>query len=101
MESFFSTLKTERTTSKVYRTRNEARADVFDYIELFYNPQRRHTACGQPAAAACRDQAGHTLTFRRPRGGKQAALQQCGGLQQQDGNRMLGHGTMTWLQRAQ
>ena len=37
MESFFSTLKTERTASKVYRTRNEARADVFDYIERFYN----------------------------------------------------------------
>ncbi|AGT11044.1 transposase (plasmid) [Paracoccus aminophilus JCM 7686] len=41
MESFFSTLKTERTASKVYRTRNEARADVFDYIERFYNPRRR------------------------------------------------------------
>ena len=38
MESFFSSLKTERTARKIYRTRNEARADVFDYIERFYNP---------------------------------------------------------------
>jgi putative transposase len=32
MESFFSSLKTERTAGKIYRTRNDARADVFDYI---------------------------------------------------------------------
>ena len=41
MESFFSSLKTERTARKVYRTRNQARADVIDNIELFYNLQRR------------------------------------------------------------
>ena len=39
MESFFSSLKTERTARKVYRTRDAARADVFDYIERFYNPR--------------------------------------------------------------
>ncbi len=38
--------QTERTARKVYRTRNQARADVFDYIELFYNPQRRHSTIG-------------------------------------------------------
>lgn len=43
MESFFSSLKTERIAHKVYRTRDEARADVFDYIECFYNPRRRHS----------------------------------------------------------
>ena len=43
MESFFSSLKTERTARKVYRTREEAKADVFDYIERFYNPKRRHS----------------------------------------------------------
>lgn len=32
MESFFSSLKTERTARKVYRTRDDARADVLDYI---------------------------------------------------------------------
>ena len=40
MESFFSSLKTERIERKTYRTRNEARADVFDYIERFYNATR-------------------------------------------------------------
>jgi putative transposase len=43
MESFFSTLKTERCSRKIYRTRDDARADVFDYIERFYNPRRRHS----------------------------------------------------------
>ncbi|WP_239479487.1 IS3 family transposase [Lichenicola cladoniae] len=46
MESFFSSLKTERTARKVYRTRDQARADVFDYIERFYNPRRRHSTIG-------------------------------------------------------
>ena len=46
MESFFSSLKTERMARKVYRIRNEARADVFDYIERFYNPRRRHSKLG-------------------------------------------------------
>jgi putative transposase len=46
MESFFSSLKTERTARKVYRTRNDAKADVFDYIERFYNPRRRHSKLG-------------------------------------------------------
>jgi len=46
MESFFSSLKTERTARKTYRTRNEARADVFDYIERFYNATRRHSTIG-------------------------------------------------------
>jgi len=46
MESFFSSLKTEKTARKVYRTRAQARADVFDYIERFYNPVRRHSTLG-------------------------------------------------------
>ena len=46
MESFFSSLKTERTARKMYRTRNEAKADVFDYIECFYNRKRRHSTIG-------------------------------------------------------
>ena len=49
MESFFSSLKTERTAGKIYRTRNEARADVFDYIERFYNATRRHSTIGYPS----------------------------------------------------
>ena len=46
MESFFSSMKTERVACKVYRTRDAARADVFDYIECFYNPRRRHSTLG-------------------------------------------------------
>ena len=46
MESFFSSLKTEKTARRVYRTRAQARADVFDYIERFYNPVRRHSTLG-------------------------------------------------------
>lgn len=46
MESFFSSLKTERIGMKVYRTRAQAKADVFDYVECFYNPTRRHSTLG-------------------------------------------------------
>ena len=46
MESFFSSLKTERIARKTYRTRNQAKQDVFDYIEHFYNPTRRHSTLG-------------------------------------------------------
>lgn len=46
MESFFSSLQTERTARKVYRSREQARSDVFDYIERCYNPTRRHSTRG-------------------------------------------------------
>jgi transposase InsO family protein len=46
MESFFASLKTERTANKTYRKRNDAKTDVFDYIERFYNPKRRHSTIG-------------------------------------------------------
>jgi len=46
MESFFSSLKTERTARTTYRTRDQAKADVVDYIERFYNPRRRHSTLG-------------------------------------------------------
>src|SRR5260370_33426030 len=47
MEGFFSSLKTERTARKTYRTRDEANANAFDYIECFYNPKRRDSTIGQ------------------------------------------------------
>ena len=47
MESFFSTLKRERVYRRDYATRDQARADVFDYIERFYNPRRRHSTLDQ------------------------------------------------------
>ena len=46
IESFFSSLKVERVGLKTYCTRDQARADVFDYIERFYNPRRRHSTIG-------------------------------------------------------
>ncbi len=46
MESFFSSLKTERTARKTYRTRAQAKTDVFDYTERLYNPKRRHSTLG-------------------------------------------------------
>ena len=41
-ESFFQLLKRERIRRRIYGTREEGRRDVFDYIEMFYNPKRRH-----------------------------------------------------------
>jgi len=41
-ESFFQLLKRERIRRKTYRDREAARRDVFDYIEMFYNPKHRH-----------------------------------------------------------
>ena len=58
MESFFSSLKTERTSNRTYRTRNEAKADVFDYIERFYNSKRRHSTIGYLSPMEFERQAG-------------------------------------------
>ncbi|MDR6831244.1 transposase InsO family protein [Bosea sp. BE271] len=46
MERFFSSLKTERIRGRAYRTLDDARADVFDYIVRFYNAVRRHSTIG-------------------------------------------------------
>lgn len=45
-ESFFNLLKRERIRRRAYRTREEARQDVFDYIGMFYNPKRKHARNG-------------------------------------------------------
>ncbi len=45
-ESFFGSLKIERVFDSVYRTREEARRDIVDYIEMFYNSKRRHSYLG-------------------------------------------------------
>jgi len=42
VESFFNLLKRERVRRRTYKTRDEARQDVFDNIEMFYNPKRKH-----------------------------------------------------------
>ena len=43
MESFFSSLKKEKARGKTYNTREELKAEVYDYIEVFYNKVRRHS----------------------------------------------------------
>ena len=53
MESFFGTLKCELVYHQVYQTRDEARADVFHYIESFYNRRRRHSAIAYLSPEVC------------------------------------------------
>jgi putative transposase len=49
MERFFGSLKSERTDHKRYLTREEAKADIIDYIEMFYNSRRLHSTLGYRA----------------------------------------------------
>ncbi len=42
-ESFFATFKKRVTTRKVYATRDDARTEIFNFIEMFYNPIKRHS----------------------------------------------------------
>lgn len=50
-ESFVQLLKRERVRSQTYLTRDDARADVFNCIEMFYNPKRRHGSAGDTSPA--------------------------------------------------
>lgn len=45
-ESFFGSLKTERVFFANYKTREDTRKDIIDYIEMFYNSRRRHSYLG-------------------------------------------------------
>ncbi len=45
-ESFFNLLKRERVHRRTYKNREDARRDIFDYIEMFYNPKRKHARNG-------------------------------------------------------
>jgi transposase InsO family protein len=51
MESFFATLKKELVHHEDYQTRAQARASIFEYIETFYNPKRRHSSLGYQSPA--------------------------------------------------
>jgi putative transposase len=51
VESFFASLKRERVYRRRYRSRAEARADLFHYIEVFYNRKRRHSLLGNRSPA--------------------------------------------------
>ena len=57
VESFFGLLKRERVNRKYYVTREEARQDIFDYIEVFYNRKRRHGYLGNISPAAFEERA--------------------------------------------
>jgi transposase InsO family protein len=46
MESFWATLKTELVNHERYRTREQARASIFEFIEVFYNRKRLHSSLG-------------------------------------------------------
>jgi putative transposase len=61
MESFFNSLKNERTHAERYATREEAHRDTFEYVEAFYNRSRRHSALGyvSPAQHYAASQAEH------------------------------------------
>lgn len=48
-ESFFHTLKTERTANEIYLNHTQARVSIFDYIEVFYNRKRRHSSLNYQA----------------------------------------------------
>jgi transposase InsO family protein len=52
MESFFHSLKTELVMHCDYKTRDQARASLFDYMEVFYNRQRRHSTINYVAPLA-------------------------------------------------
>lgn len=51
MESFFASLKKELVHHEDYQTREEAKASIFEYIEVFYNRQRRHSTLGYKSPA--------------------------------------------------
>jgi putative transposase len=57
MESFYGSMKTEKLYRETYLTRTAARAAVFDYIEGFYNPHRRHSSLGNISPKAFEEQA--------------------------------------------
>lgn len=56
VESFFATLKVERIYHRRYKTREEARADLFQYVEVWYNRKRRHSSLGYLSPADYEEQ---------------------------------------------
>ncbi|CAH9062292.1 hypothetical protein PSECIP111854_02983 [Pseudoalteromonas sp. CIP111854] len=50
-ESFFATIKTRIIKRKIYSTRNDAKAEIFNFIEMFYNPKKHHSHTGSASPA--------------------------------------------------
>ena len=63
-ESFFATLETELLDRNTFRTHSEARIGIFDYIEAFYNPRRRHTSLRNLSPVEYERR--HNLSFENP-----------------------------------
>ena len=63
VESFFGSLKTELDAEDHWRTRAEARYDVFEYIEVFYNRQRRHSYLGYVSPVRYESEAAEKTIF--------------------------------------
>lgn len=57
-ESFYQLIKRERIRRRIYLTRDAAKSDVFDYVEMFYNPKRRHGTIGGVSPVEFERQAG-------------------------------------------
>jgi Transposase and inactivated derivatives len=64
-ETFFATLKKELVYRRSWPTRQELRSEVFEYIEGFYNPRRRHSTLGMLSPAGFEEQ--HAAGLARPR----------------------------------
>ena len=78
MESFFGSLKTELVHRTRFSTRREARAALFEYIEIFYNQRRRHSSIGyRTPAQARRDMTEPHRVWRRPFCLSHAAMSDC------------------------
>jgi hypothetical protein len=72
-ESFFATLECELLDRRRFKTQAEARTAVFEFIEGFYNPRRRHSSIGYLSASSC-GQSRRTPACRRARGRQGQAL---------------------------
>ena len=59
MESFFSSLKTECVQHQTYQSRSEAKLSIFEWIEVFYNRQRRHSSLEYLSPVAFEQQGSH------------------------------------------
>jgi putative transposase len=71
-ESFFATLECELIDRRCFRTQSEAKLAVFEYLEGFYNPRRRHSSLGYRSPVQFErelsGESGPTRTHRAPRG---------------------------------
>jgi putative transposase len=96
-ESFFSSLKRERIRRRTYKTREEARQDVFDYVEMFYNPVRKQVRNGMLSPAEFeRQQILKAEGVQKTRGYSLTCAVVIGGAAPQDRARRAAHERSRW-----